>query len=202
MAGKLQKYTEKQIAFLREYAPGRYMAQIVPRFNKMFKLNATKASICNLMTRNEIRCGVLPKTWQKGSIPWNKGAAYCAPGSERGWFKPGKVPHTAKPVGTVRKISEGYLEIKIADGARKWRGLHLLVYESLIGHIPKGHCVIFGDGNPCNLSPDNLVLVSRAQLLVMNHCKLIYSKSELTKIGALAAKVKILAKKRKKGMLK
>jgi hypothetical protein len=45
-----------------------------------------------------------------------------------------------------------------------WRPKHHLVWESHHGQpIPKGHAVIFGDGNNRNFDPDNLILVSRAQ---------------------------------------
>ena len=52
-----------------------------------------------------------------------------------------------------------------------------------------GHKVIFADGNKRNFDIDNLILVSDSEALIMNANKLRYENKELTKTGALIAKV-------------
>ena len=49
--------------------------------------------------------------------------------------------------------------------------------------------VIFADKNARNFEPDNLILVSDAEALIMNTKKLIYEDAVLTKSGALIAKI-------------
>lgn len=52
-----------------------------------------------------------------------------------------------------------------------------------------GYKVIFADKNKRNFNPDNLILVTDSEALIMNNNKLIYEDAELTKIGSLIAKV-------------
>ena len=46
--------------------------------------------------------------------------------------------------------------------------LHVYIWENKYGKIPKGYCVIFKDKNTLNPSLDNLMLVSRAELVRLN----------------------------------
>ncbi|WP_083612210.1 HNH endonuclease [Paenibacillus sp. P32E] len=34
--------------------------------------------------------------------------------------------------------------------------------------VPKGHAIIFGDGDRQNFDPNNLILITRGQLAIMN----------------------------------
>jgi K+ transporter len=52
-----------------------------------------------------------------------------------------------------------------------------------------GHKVIFADKNKRNFNLDNLILVADSEALIMNTNKLIYEEAELTKSGALIAKI-------------
>lgn len=45
---------------------------------------------------------------------------------------------------------------------------HWLIWKNAYGPIPKGHVVIFGDGNRCNFELNNLILVSRKILSDLN----------------------------------
>lgn len=92
------------------------------------------------------------------------------------------------PVGSERKDKKGYVLIKIAE-PNKWIEKHRYIYESMYGNIPTGHKVIFADGNKENFDIDNLVLVSDSEALIMNTKKLKYDDAELTKTGALIAKI-------------
>ncbi|WP_233095998.1 HNH endonuclease signature motif containing protein [Alicyclobacillus sp. SO9] len=103
------------------------------------------------------------------------------------------------PVGSERVNADDYVDIKIADPNR-WRGKHLIVWEEYHGrHVPKGHVVIFGDRNRRNFDPDNLILVSRAQLAVMNKQGLIQDHAELTRSGVIVADLYQKISQRKRG---
>ncbi|MHB8308668.1 MAG: HNH endonuclease signature motif containing protein, partial [Candidatus Desulforudaceae bacterium] len=112
-------------------------------------------------------------------------------GGKETQFKPGRLPHNYKPVGTERVNADGYVDIKIQDGnaQKNWKGKHLVVWEERHGPVPKGHAVIFGDGNRRNFEPSNLILVSRQQLAVLNKKNLIQNSAELTKTGIIIADI-------------
>ena len=91
------------------------------------------------------------------------------------------------PVGSERE-SKGYIVVKVAE-PNVWIEKHRYIYESMYGNIPTGHKVIFADRNKRNFNPDNLILVTDSEALIMNTNKLIYEDAELTKTGSLIAKV-------------
>lgn len=109
--------------------------------------------------------------FQKGSIPWNKGMkGYDAGGRARKTrFKPGSVPPNRRPVGSTRLTKEGYIEIKIEEGNRKWRLLHREVWKRHFGEYPaKDMVIVFKDGNRLNTDISNLELISRRELMDRN----------------------------------
>ena len=59
------------------------------------------------------------------------------------------------------------MRIKIAE-PNEWKMLHAYIWEHKHGKIPKGYCVIFKDKNTLNMSLDNLMLVSRNELVRLN----------------------------------
>ena len=68
-----------------------------------------------------------------------------------------------------RGISQRVLiEMKVSE-PNEYRYLHHIVYESEFGAIPKGHVVIFRDSDTTNIHPDNLALLSRRELALLNH---------------------------------
>lgn len=99
--------------------------------------------------------------------------------------------------GTGEEIEMAML-IKIQDGHgnKNWIRKHRYLYEQAYGEIPKGHKVIFADGNIRNFELNNLILISDAEELIMNKRKLFSESPEHTKTGVLIAKVLNKAKKR------
>ena len=82
---------------------------------------------------------------------------------------------------------------------KTWKPKHRIVWETANGSVPKGHTIIFADGNRLNISIDNLLMVTRAQLAIMNKRGLISNEPEATKAGILVADIfmKISERKRK-----
>jgi len=108
-------------------------------------------------------------SFQPGSTPWNKGVSYKAGGrSAETQFKPGNMPHNTLEVGSIIADTDGYLKVKVAEPNR-WKFLHRKTWEDANGPIPKGHAVIFRDGNRKNCALENLELVSRGELANRNH---------------------------------
>ncbi len=198
----IRKYTKRHIQFLKDHAAWRGNACLTELFNKKFGLSVTEDAIVNVKHRHGLYSGVNLGRFQKGNVPHNKGRKGCAPGCEKGWFKPGRMPHNYCPVGSERIDSAGYMRVKIRD-PKTWRAKHVVIWEKANGPVPKGCAIIFGDRNKRNFRLKNLILVSRAELCVMNRCGLVYDNAEFTRSGKLIADVKMtiaaLKKKARKG---
>jgi HNH endonuclease len=108
--------------------------------------------------------------FKKGLIPWNKGKKVeQKPGNIRTQFKKGDTPVTTKPPGTIRFNKDGHIEIK-ADYSTTWVMLHRELWKLFNNtEIPDNHAIRFADGNPLNLSPGNLKLTSKAELMRLNN---------------------------------
>jgi hypothetical protein len=83
--------------------------------------------------------------------------------------------------------------------SKNWVPKHRLAWESANGKIPKGHKVIFADGDKSNFSLGNLLLVSGGELGVMNRFGLKSSNGDLTKAGKTVANIRMAIAARRKG---
>lgn len=70
-----------------------------------------------------------------------------------------------------------------------WIQKHVLLWEQANGPIPKGHCLIFLDGNRSNIALDNLELISRSTLLTLNKQGLISNDADVTRTSIQVAKL-------------
>lgn len=195
-----RQYTLEQLSYLQELSKkGLSNAEITQRFNEKFGTSRTEIAI----QQQRLKYGFpIPPGGQftKGHKPWNAGKkGWYAEDSKRTWFKKGNKPQTWVPVGSESEDKDGYVKVKIAN-PNKWAYKQRLVWERHHNRkIPPGHAVIFGDGNRRNFDPENLILVSRAQLARMNQSGLIKNNAALTKTGAVVADLlnKIGERKRK-----
>lgn len=115
------------------------------------------------------------KTWNAGRKGWQAGGR-----STETQFKRGRRADEAYnyvPIGTLKISHEGYLVRKMTDepgivGARRWIGVHRLVWESAHGPVPRGHAVAFLPGrfstDVDRITLDALELVSRQELMRRN----------------------------------
>jgi hypothetical protein len=103
-------------------------------------------------------------------------------------------------VGTERINGEGYIEVRIRNPSGKpWKNRkakHRAIWEKAHGKILKGRVIIFADGNKLNMSLDNLLLVTRSELAVMNRLGLISAHRDLTEAGKAIADIKLLIARR------
>jgi hypothetical protein len=77
-----------------------------------------------------------------------------------------------------------------------------MIWEAANGPVPKGHVILCADGNRHNIDLDNLLLVSRKELVVMARLGLITSDTDLTKTGKTLAEVILLANERERELKK
>lgn len=111
------------------------------------------------------------------------------------------------PIGTVyKKDKDGYIRIKIGCSSFHKRGaskknymhLHQYIYEQHYGKIKRDEIIIFADGNPENLSLDNLIKISRKQNaeLARNH---LHSAGKATKAAVECMKLMDVMENMQKG---
>ena len=105
--------------------------------------------------------------FKKGMTPHNKGKKLSDATKAKiakTMFKSGDRPHNSLPVGAESEDKDGYLVVKIAE-PNVWRYKHHIAYGE---PVPKGHKVIFIDGNKRNFDKANLMLISNAELMNRN----------------------------------
>ena len=182
------KWTDEEKEYLASIVKGSTYKEITKKMNDKFEYNFSEEQVKGMMYRNKLTTGT-GGYFKKGSTPWNKGLKGYM-GANKTSFKKGTIPPQYRPVGSERIAKDGYIEIKVED-PNKWELKHRVIWEQHNGEIPKGYAVIFADGDKSNLDIDNLLLVSRKQLLFMNRNNLISENKEFTKVGVNIANVMI-----------
>lgn len=182
----LHVWSKEEKDYLKKITPGHHYKEIQNFINKKFDLNLTLGQIKGAISRYKLNTGFTGQ-FKKGNVPANKGIkGVYAKGCEKTWFKKGSTPINHRSVGSERITVDGYTEIKVEE-PNKWRLKQQLIWEKYNGPVPKGYVVIFGDGNQHNFNPDNLILVSRQQLLILNRNKLIQKDADLTRTAIIIA---------------
>ena len=200
----IPKYSLEIIDYIKKNHKGKSTIELSKEINKVFNMNTTADNIQNLKSRIKRKDGFIFEPARndgcikKGNIPKNKGKSWdeymskeAQEKSRRTTFKKGNIPPNHREIGEERISKDGYIEIKLKDGClnKNWQLKHRYIYEQHYGSIPKGHKVIFLDGNKNNFNIDNLKLISDAEELIMNNNNLRYNKKELTETGYLIAKI-------------
>lgn len=145
------------------------------------------------------------KTWNAGMKGWQP------EGCQATQFKKGEMRGAAQrnyvPIGSYRISKDGYLEQKTNDDhptpARRWVGVHRLVWEAAHGPVPRGHVVCFLPGRKSSevdrITLDALEMVSRAELARRNHP--VSRSPELAKLvqlkGAITRQINRIAREAK-----
>ena len=113
--------------------------------------------------------------FKPGQKVWNKGMKGLHIVGEATQFKPGhrggRAAEIYQPIGAERISKDGYLQRKINDDMplqKRWRGVHLIVWEAVNGPLPIGHAIVFRNGDKRDIRLDNLELVTRAELMRRN----------------------------------
>lgn len=114
--------------------------------------------------------------FQPGQVSWNKGKQFDSGGrSHETRFKPGhrsgRALENYLPVGSERITKDGYIQRKVNDGAvfyKRWRFVHVLVWEAAHGPVPKGYVISFKNGKKDDTRLENLQLLHRRDLMQRN----------------------------------
>jgi hypothetical protein len=177
-------YTPVELAFIRQNIKGRSYVEMVKLYNKNFRPKITLQQLETLAYKHGVYNGMGTRN---GYAPPNKGKKH------KPWIG------NYRPIGTERVMpyeNVSYIEVK--TGHHTWKRKHLVIWENANGKVPKGHVVIFADRNNRNFDLDNLLLVSRKELGIMNKCGLISKHKDLTAVGKTIVNVKMAISKRKR----
>ena len=192
---KQHKWTDEEKEYLASIVKGSTYKEITKQMNDKFEYNFSEEQIKGMMYRNKLTTGT-GGYFKKGSTPWNKGLKGYM-GANKTSFKKGTIPPNQVSIGTESITKGGYIKVKVGE-PNKWKLKQRYIYEQHYGEIPNNCNIIFADKNIRNFDINNLVLVSKAEMLILNNNKLIFEDEELTKVGVNIAKVIDKAKKRSK----
>lgn len=182
----MHKWNEEEIAFLRANAPGKSYEEARRCFENQFGESVSVYAINGVYARYGIVNGIDQKI-KKGNVPHNKGKKGVSyPGTEKTQFQKGHKPWNYKPIGSERINSDGYAEVKIAD-PNVWKAKHILEWEKHHGNVPKGYAVVITGENRLDPKIEDLVLVSRKQLAIMNKRGYGFYSKETAETGKLLA---------------
>lgn len=199
-AGESKVFPKEVAEFIKNNALGIGNAELAELVNKTFNIVYSRQQIKTYKHNHKISSG-LDGRFLPGTIPPNKGKKMPKELYEKcskTMFKKGNTPQNHKPVGSERIDSkDGFVLIKVSEPS-KWRLKHVVLWEKHNGPVPKGHKIVFLDSNRQNIVIENLVIVTDAEMLVVNRSNLKSQYPELTKIGIAVAKTKCAIRKIKK----
>lgn len=169
-----QAWKDEHIAFLRTHRPRMTITQLIDLFEEQFGLRRSVYSIQKACCRYDIKAGSTGqftpghRTWNTNLVGWQAGGK--APGTQ---YKSGHRPQTWQPIGARTRTSKGIWKVKIKDmgsGLSRfgWRELHRMIWEEAHGTQSPGTAIVFVDGNPDNLTLDNLICLTRGELAMLN----------------------------------
>ena len=192
---KQHKWTDEEKEYLASIVKGSTYKEITEKMNDKFEYDFSEEQIKGAMARYKLATGT-GGYFKKGSTPWNKGLKGYM-GANKTSFKKGTIPPNQVPIGTESITKGGYIKVKVGE-PNKWKLKQRYIYEQHYGEIPNNYNVIFTDGNKMNFDIDNLIAVSKSEMLILNNNNLRFEDKELTKVVVNVAKVIDKAKKRNK----
>lgn len=169
MRGRWIKYSDSELTFIKTHC-ALSRRELTERFNQEFDRDLTVDNIKALCTRMGWKTG-RDGRFKPGNVPHpNSGLS----GPNKTSFKKGNVPANVLPLYSERINKDGYIEIKIPEpnpytsAKTRFKHKHVWLWEQAHGPIPKGHAVVFKDGDRMNCVLANLECVHRRVLQQMN----------------------------------
>lgn len=229
MGKSYRKYTFEMCEWLKANHQGKTRNQVAEEMSKKFNKNITVGDISNLKRTIYLRDGFIfekavntgyfkkghypTNAYKKGHVPVNKGLKWDEyltkeqqQKSLKTTYKKGHKSHNAVNVGdeAMRCTShdEGYVYVKVCDGKlnKNWKPKQQVIWEKKYGEVPKGHKVIFLDGNRFNFDINNLAIVTNGEELHINKLNLVSGNPELKKTAVLAVKTRFKTLEKERNM--
>jgi hypothetical protein len=180
--GKRRFYTDLEIEILFQNFADNYTSYVCELLDRSYHSVANMAKKMGLKKSPEFMKAELqrqaerlksdsdPTRFQKGHTPKNKGKKleeHQKDKIRKTFFKKGHTPANTKYDGHERVDVNGYVEVRISKG--KYVHKHRMVWEQANEReVPKGHLIVFKDGNKLNIVPENLELITRAEGMKRN----------------------------------
>lgn len=166
-------FSPEQVAWLKDNIAGKSHAAITAELNELFSDTKTVLQIKSYIKNHKLSTGLTGR-FEQGHASWNSGTkGLVKPNS--GNFKTGHAPANRKPLYSERICSkDGFILIKVPEvdpytgSLTRYKHKHVWVWEQANGPVPEGMAVAFFDSNKLNCSIENLMLVTRAELLQLN----------------------------------
>jgi len=175
LVSRLRLYTEEQVQFIRDNYAGRSIKKMTSLFNDHFGTDMTEQQIKTAVSNRGITSG---RTGQfpKGNKPWNKGTkGQGLTGANSGSFIKGTAPPNRKPLWSERTCpKDGFILMKVPERdphtgfPTRYKHKHVFIWEQANGPVQEGMVVAFIDGDKTHCELENLMLISRAELLTLN----------------------------------
>ncbi len=194
-------WSDEMDDFLREYAPDHtnkaVIASMKDRFGVELTISQIKYRRRKLGIKSHGNAGWF--TSKNGGFHSDEHKRTLIERGKNTRFKKGNIPHNAEgmPLGT-EKMRDGFVVVKVrehrSDPSKNdtYRQKHHLVWEQAHGRkVPEHHVVVFADRNRFNFNPENLVLVHRRYMYVINKFEIPYYDRESLEIAVLTAKLKV-----------
>ena len=173
LISRIRLFTDEQAQFVRDSYKDISMLEMAALLNDRFGTNRTREQLKCFVANRHItsgRTGCFPK----GNKSWNTGTKGLT-GANKTSFKKGQVPVNIRPLGHERICPrDGFILVKVPERnpytgcptRYKYKQVH--VWEQAHGPVPKGMVVAFVDGVQTHCEEENLMLISRAELLNLN----------------------------------
>lgn len=167
-----QRYAPEEVRFLTARRAGRSHAALAELFTKHFRRTLTARQVGTFLKNRGLTTGLTGR-FEKGMTPWNRGKRGYM-GANWTSFKKGHIPANHRPLWSERVGKDGYIEMSVPERnpytgfPTRFKHKHVWIWEQAHGPKPKGTVVIFRDGNNRNFELDNLLLVTRRELLALN----------------------------------
>lgn len=187
--------------YIRDNSWGVSNKEMVRRVKEKFGYEMTVGQMHSYRSRYGFRSG--GAGWvSKTQPPPNKGKKideYMSPEAvekvRRTVFKKGDRPVNEMPIGTeiVNELSKGYRMVKVSmtgTQRERWKFVHRLVWEKHHGAVPEDSVIVFRDGDKMNCDIENLALITRGELAVMNRRKYFSDNPLVTDVGITLAKIR------------
>lgn len=161
MKGHAIAYSQDELAWIKANAT-RPRAEALAEFQNTFDRHEVTIIQFNSLCKRKGWMTGRTGQFSQGQTSHNAGKkGWCAPGSEKGWFKKGNLPHTAKHLGHERIDKDGYVLVSVDQKnphtgfERRYVFKHRWQWEQVNGPVPDGHRLKCLDGNRANTDPSN-----------------------------------------------
>lgn len=183
-------WTAQELRVLRQHYPDKRAAQVARMLGCDVARVSRKANQLGLRKSAVFLASDRSGRFQRGmqdpriratqfkasQTPWNKDTHYVAGGRSaetrfKSGMRQGRAEKVWQPIGAERLSKDGYLQRKVNEGLpmqKRWRAVHLIIWEHANGPLPGGHAVVFRNGDKRDLRIENLQMVTRAELMLRN----------------------------------